>query len=46
MTKVSQKTSPDNNSEIVQSESDKEKSKERYLSPEERQKNIDDMVLR
>ena len=44
ITKVS-KISPQNNSEIVSNEHAKEISKERYISPEERQKIIDDLRL-
>ena len=44
MTKVS-KTSPKNNSETVTNEHDKEIPKERYVSPKERQKTIDDLRL-
>ena len=39
------KTSQHNNSETVTNEHDKEILKERYLSPEERQKIIDDVRL-
>ena len=39
------KNSQQNNSEIVTSESDKEISKERYISPEERQKIIDNVGI-
>ena len=42
ITKVS-KNSPQNNSETVTNEQDKEIPKERYISPEERQQIIDDM---
>ena len=44
ITKVS-KTSQQNNSETVTNEHDKEIPKERYISPEERQKIIDDLRL-
>ena len=44
ITKVS-KTSPQNNSETVTNEHDKEIPKERYISPEERQTIIDDLRL-
>ena len=44
ITKVSRK-SQQNNSETVTNEHDKEIPKERYLSPEERQKIIDDLKL-
>ena len=37
--------SPHNNSEAVTNEYDKKISKERYISPEERQKIIDDLRL-
>ena len=39
------KNSQQNNSETVASESDKEISKERYISPEERQKIIDNVGI-
>ena len=39
------KNSQQNNSETVTSESDKEISKERYISPEERQKIIDNVGI-
>ena len=44
ITKVS-KNSQQNNSETVTNENDKEIPKERYISPEERQKIIDDLRL-
>ena len=44
ITKIS-KTSQQNNSETVSNEHDKEITKERYISPEERQKIIDDLRL-
>ena len=44
ITKIS-KTSQHNNSEIVTNEHDKEIPKERKISPEERQKIIDDLIL-
>ena len=44
ITKVS-KNSPQNNSETVTNEHDKEMPEERYISPEERQKIIDDLRL-
>ena len=44
ISKVS-KTSPQNNSETITNEHDKEIPKERYISPEERQKIIDDLRL-
>ena len=44
ITKVS-KTPQQNNSETVTNEHDKEIPKERYISPEERQKIIDDLRL-
>ena len=44
ITKIS-KTSQQNNSETVTNENDKEIPKERYKSPEERQKIIDDLRL-
>ena len=37
--------SPQNNSQTFTSENDKEMPKERYISPEERQKIIDDLKL-
>ena len=39
------KTSPQNNSETITSEHDKETSKKRQISPEERQKIIDELRL-
>ena len=42
ISKVS-KTSPQNNSETITNEHDKEIPKERYISPEERQEIIDDL---
>ena len=39
------KNSQQNNSETVTNENDKEIPKERYISPEERQKIIDDLRL-
>ena len=42
ITKVS-KNSQKNNSEVVTNENDKEIPKERYISPEERQKTIDNL---
>ena len=39
------KNSEENNSETVKNEHDKEIPKERYISPEERQKSIDDLRL-
>ena len=44
ITKVS-RSSPQNNSETITNEHDKEIPKERYISPEERQKIIDDFTL-
>ena len=44
VSKVS-RTSPQNNSEVVTNELDKEIPKERYISPEERLKIIDDLRL-
>ena len=44
ITKMS-KTSPQNNSESVTNEHDQEKTKEIYMSPEERQKIIDNLRL-
>ena len=44
ITKVS-KSSVQNNSESIKNEHDQEISKERYISPEERQKIIDDLRL-
>ena len=44
ITKIS-KTSQHNNSETVTNEHDKEIPKERQISPEERQKIIDDLIL-
>ena len=44
ITKVS-KSSPQSNSESIKNEHDQEISKERYISPEERQKVIDDLRL-
>ena len=44
ITKIS-KTSQHNNSEIVTNEHDKEIPKERKISPEERRKIIDDLIL-
>ena len=44
ISKVS-KSSPQNNSETITNEHDKEIPKERYISPEERQKIIDDLRL-
>ena len=44
VTKVS-KSLPQNNSEIITNEHDKEIAKERYISPEERQKIIDDQRI-
>ena len=44
ITKVS-KNSPQNNSETVKNEHDKEIPEERYISPEERQKITDDLRL-
>ena len=44
ITKIS-KISPHNNSETVTNEHDKEIHKERYISPKERQKIIDDLRL-
>ena len=44
ISKVS-KTSPQNNSETITDEHDKEIPKERYISPEERQEIIDDLWL-
>ena len=43
--KKNSKTLQQNNSETVTNEHDKEIPKERYLSPEERQKHIDDPRL-
>ena len=43
-TKVSRR-SPRNNAETITNEHDKEIHKERYISPEERQKKIDDLRL-
>ena len=40
-----QKNSQQNNSDPVTNEHDKEVPKERYVSPEERQKIIDDLTL-
>ena len=45
VSKVS-RTSPQNNSEVVTNELDKEIPKERYIYPEERLKIIDDLRLR
>ena len=39
------KSSPQNNSETVTNEHDKETPIERYISPEERRKTIDDLKL-
>ena len=39
------RNSPQNNSETITNEHDKEIPKERYISPEERQKIIDDLRL-
>ena len=44
ITKVS-KISPQNNSETITNEHDKEIPKKRYISSEERQKIIDDLTL-
>ena len=44
ITKIS-KTSPQNNSESITNEHDQEITKERYISPEERQKIIDNLRL-
>ena len=44
ITKLS-KTSPQNNLETITNEHDKEIPKERYISPEERQKIIDELRL-
>ena len=44
ITKVS-KTSPENNSETITNEHDKVIPKERYITQEERQKNIDELTL-
>ena len=39
------RNSPQNNSEAITNEHDKEIPKERYMSPEERQKTIDDLTF-
>ena len=44
ITKISQ-SSPQNNSKTIRIEHDKEVPKERYISPEERQKIVDDLRL-
>ena len=44
ITKIS-RSSPQNNSETITNKHDKEIPKERYISPEERQKIIDDLRL-
>ena len=44
VTRIS-KSSQQNNSETVTNENDKEIPKERYISPEERQKIIDNLIL-
>ena len=45
ITKVT-RSSPQNNSEVVTNEHDKELPKGRYISPEKRQKIIDELTLR
>ena len=48
ITKVSKKSfenSQQNNSETVKNDHDKENSKERYISSEEKEKIIDDLIL-
>ena len=45
VTKVSQ-NSQQNNSETVKNENDKKISKEKYISPEERQETIDELRLK
>ena len=39
------RNSPQNNSEAIKNEHDQEIPKERYISPEERRKPIDDLTL-